>query len=118
MGRTHVVKMDIVGKPWMHLAGAVVQCRGTDITASTQIIWQDSTSNQFYEPFESKWCLLLVGSDGQFLPVALVPLPNGLGSLPLPNSRVRPRFSAPLPARLFGRCTPDRPGRQKCQHSG
>jgi len=45
----------------------------------------------------AEWCLVTVGWDGEFLPVAAFPLLDGHGGRPAASARVIPVFDAPLP---------------------
>jgi len=83
-GASTSVTLPIEGDPWRLLTGAVVDCG----TVAGMLAADEAESN---------WCLLLVGWDGELLPVAALPLPGGPRDPPAPSSRVRPIFDAPVP---------------------
>eukprot|EP00927_Polykrikos_kofoidii_P044320 TRINITY_DN38319_c0_g1_i1.p1 TRINITY_DN38319_c0_g1~~TRINITY_DN38319_c0_g1_i1.p1 ORF type:complete len:1278 (-),score=174.59 TRINITY_DN38319_c0_g1_i1:181-4014(-) len=80
----------IDGNPWKLLAGAVVRCSGAT--------WLLPVDKEYVRP---TWCLMLVGWDGELLPVAAVPLFDGLGHPPRTRTRVSPLFDAPLHATVL-----------------
>jgi len=79
------------GQPWKLLAGAVVRCSDVATLLEKSPRLSDSLD---VLPI---WCLLLAGWDGEMLPVAAVPLPDG-SSLrpPVAGMRIMPCLDAPL----------------------
>lgn len=103
---SNVTTLEVDGPAWTLVSGTVVRCRSSgggsqDRDPRTSRLLSALISDE--ELADAEWCLLLVGWDGELLPVAAVPLPAGPGTPPPPGTRVLPAFDAPLqsPAALL-----------------
>jgi len=86
------VTLPVSGRPWRRLAGATVRCAelaGLALQDFNQSLREDGA-----------WCLLLVGWDGERLPVAALRLPGGpVDAPPAATARISPTFDVPLGAK-------------------
>lgn len=94
------------GKPWLHMSGTAMRC--SDVAG---------LGSSVPEAAAGAWCLLLVGWDGERLPVAVVPLPRGPTEAPSVGTTIVSDFDAPLlPRRSDGTCVSGREG--ACRSAG
>jgi len=83
-------------RPWQRLTGATLRC-----TAARSLL-ADPAGADLHE-----WCLVLVGWDGERLPVAALPLPGGPTATPSAEEVVLPVLDVPLTALRAAVAAPD-----------